>query len=122
MGKSSQEYKEDIKKKLNDISYNIENMYDSIEEELRKEFLIKKEKNEIIDKKTNDTFKKLDYDICEKIIKDNLPLNVKLFNKIKANGYGIKGRGSIIIQFSLGDDYSHILSMTFGTKYIEKYL
>lgn len=115
-------YKNEIKEKLKAITYDIDGMYNMLEDKLRNEIVQRQEEREISLKEANEIFKKMSDDICIKIIKDRLSWRVKLFNIVKYSGRGVTLSNRIEIGFTLNDNHSNRYSMTVDLSDIEKYL
>lgn len=101
----SEEHKNKLKETLKDIIDTLDNTYYKMETELRKEILQHKENIDKINKETNELYSKLSYKTCEKIIKSQLPLRIKLFNKVECTGFGIKGNGLIEIYSTFNNSF-----------------
>jgi Skp family chaperone for outer membrane proteins len=106
MNKNSHMHKNEIKDKLISIKDDIDDMYYTLEKELREEIIQGKNKKEIETKEANEVFKKLNREICSKILKNKLPMRVKLFNKIECMGFGVTQYNNIEISFCLNENYS----------------
>lgn len=115
-------YKNAIKEKLKAITYDIDGMYNILEDKLRTEIIGNKERRDISLKEANEIFKKMSDDICLKIIKDRLPWRVKLFNIVKYSGHGVTLSNKIEIGFTLNDNHSNRYSITVDLSDIETYL
>jgi hypothetical protein len=115
-------YKNEIKEKLKAITYDIDGMYNMLEDKLRDEIIQRQEEREASLKEANEIFKKMNDDICIKIIKDRLPWRVKLFNIVKYSGRGVTLSNRIEIGFTLNDNHSNRYSITVDLSDIKKYL
>lgn len=115
-------YKNEIKEKLKAITYDIDGMYNMLEDKLRNEIVQRQEEREVSVKEANEIFKKMNDDICIKIIKDKLPWRVKLFNIVKYSGRGVTLSNKIEIGFTLNDNHSNRYSITVDLYDIERYL
>jgi hypothetical protein len=115
-------YKNEIKEKLKAITYDIDGMYNMLEDKLRDEIIQRQEEREASLKEANEIFKKMNDDICIKIIKDRLPWRVKLLNIIKYSGRGVTLSNRIEMGFTLNDNHSNRYSITVDLSDIEKYL
>lgn len=122
MNKESYSHKEDIKKRMLSIKDDIDDMYYTLEKELREEILESKNKKEIETKEANEVFKKLDYEICNKILKKKLPIRVRVFNNFKCMGFGVTQYNNIEINFCLNDKYSIRYKIQLGLPEINEYL
>lgn len=122
MDKNSNQYKNELKEKLIDIANNIDDVYYTLEKELHTEITKKQEKKEIMTKGANDLFDKLNYTICDKILKKKLPLRVRLFNNIKCMGYAVTQRNQIEIEFAFNDRFGTRFCIELGLQEIYKYV
>lgn len=122
MNKDSYYYKNEIKEKLQAITYDIDEMYYTLESKLRSEIIQKQENKEILHKEANEMFKRLSYDICNNIIKHKLPWRVRMFNNYKCMRFGVTLSNNIEIEFILNDNHSTRYEITFGLSEIEKHL
>ena len=109
-----------IKTQLKDITYSLDDIYSSLYSELRKEILKQKEKTQVENEETKKMYNFLDVDLCTKIVKKELPLRVKLFNKIQCNGFGINSPGYIKIYSTINNDFPFI--NIYHTKLIKEIL
>lgn len=122
MNKESYSHKEDIKKRILSIANDIDNMYYTLENELREEIIEGKDRKVIETKEANEAFDKLDREICYKILKKTLPVRVNLFNKIECMGYGVTQYNNIEIWFCLNEDYRTKYQIELSVSEINKYL
>jgi hypothetical protein len=122
MNKDSYYYKNEIKEKLQSFTYDIDEMYYNLENKLRSEIIQNQENKEVQHKEADEMFKKLNYTICNKILKYKLPWKVRLFNNYKCMGYGVTPSNSINISFVLNNNYSIRYEITIGLAEVEKYL
>jgi Ser-tRNA(Ala) deacylase AlaX len=117
---NSNEYKIQIKNKLQllddelkDIKDNIDDYYNHTYAEVRKEILNKKEKSVKTQEETKSICNQLDFDICTQLIKKILPLRVKLFNKIHCCGFGVHNANSIQVVFYFNDNDNNMYYYNF---------
>lgn len=98
-------------------------VYNDIENDLRKTILgIKEEKIEA-NKEIREVYWCLSYEKCKILVKSIMPLRVKLLNKIIVNGYGINDKeNGITVIYYLNNMDSHCFKHTFGADYIKKTL
>ena len=99
---SSEKYKDNLAKTLKSTLNTVDKIYDSMRAELRKELMMDKENREQRDEDTQKVYGKLNWDICRIILKRKLPFSVRLLNKYKCHGFGVRGPGFIVVHFTLG--------------------
>ena len=115
-------YKNEIKEKLKAITYDIDGMYNMLEEKLRNEITQRQEEKEGLHKEADEMFEKLNYTICDKILKKKLPLRVRLFNNIKCMGYAVTPRNQIEIEFAFNDRFGTRFCIELGLLEVEYYV
>jgi hypothetical protein len=103
--KDSEKHINQLKNSIREISDNIDGLYNTLYQEIRKDVLKAEDKKEKILKETNDIYDQLTEDECIKLIKSRLPLRIKLLNKITYCGKAIYEDKYISIRFSFGDYY-----------------
>jgi len=122
MKPTSQDYKEALAKLLSDANNVLDNIYDSMREELENETLGEKSKREEIKQETNDLYNLLNFEVCTRIIKNKLPWRVKLFNRIECHGFGLKSSEKIMIYFTLNRDYHNGFECLLTTEEIRRFM
>lgn len=122
MNGKSYQYKNEIKEKLSVISNTIDDMYYTLEGELRSEIKKKQDKKETLHKEADEMFEKLDYTICNRILKSKLPLRVKLFNNIECMGYGVTPDNQIEIEFAFNDRFGERYHIELGLQEMKEYI
>jgi hypothetical protein len=117
----SKERLNQVKNSLENIINEIDEVYYSLTDELSNEIANKEIKRQKIEKETNDIYDLLTKEICIKLIKRNLPFRIRLLNKIKWAGQGIKGNGLILICFNFNES-DETFEKVFWMEEIKEYL
>jgi hypothetical protein len=109
---SSEEYKNELQEKLEELIETLDYTYYSMKRELSKEIQsvadVKKQSNILADK----IYDSLDFDLCTKLVKSKLPLRIKLLNKITCNGKSLHDE-YITINYYFNEDVSFKWSYDF---------
>jgi hypothetical protein len=115
-------YKNEIKEKLKAITYEIDGMYNTLEDKLRNEIVQKQEEKQALHKEADEMFERLNYTICDKILKKKLPLRVRLFNNIKCMGFAVTPRNQIELEFTFNDRFGTRFRIELGLEEIHEYI
>ena len=117
---NSLDYKNELKENLEKIIDDADNMYWIMKEEIEKEVFMIKEIKEEISKETDEVYESLTYELTEKLIRERLPLKVRLFNKITCVGTRISSTSSIMTYFIFNDNSNHTFQYEFSINQIKR--
>ena len=117
---NSKELKNIIRNNLEIALNSLDGMYISIKDEIKKEILEEKEYTNQANIETLEVYNKLNFDICKKLVKKELPLRIKLLNKINVYGYRLEKTNYISIFFSFNNKDCFTLELHISD--IEKFI